>query len=68
VADEHQRVGIGAALTGELLADARAAGITEVTALVSSDHPGAVHLLRQLVGRLEIHFEGPELSVRAAIA
>lgn len=68
VADEHQRLGIGSALTGELLADARAAGITEVTALVSSDNPGAVHLLRQLVGRLEIHFEGPELSVRAALA
>ena len=39
VADEHQRLGIGSALTAELLADARAAGITEVTALVSSDNP-----------------------------
>jgi ribosomal protein S18 acetylase RimI-like enzyme len=67
VADEHHRLGIGSALTGELLADARAAGITEVTALVSSANPGAVHLLRQLVDRLEIRFEGPELAIRAAL-
>jgi ribosomal protein S18 acetylase RimI-like enzyme len=68
VADEHHRLGIGSALTGELLADARAAGITEVTALVSSDNPGAVHLLRRLVEPLEIRFEGPELAIRAALA
>lgn len=68
VVDEHQRLGIGLALTGELLADARAAGITEVTALVSSENPGALHLLRRLVDRLEIRFEGPELAIRAALA
>jgi ribosomal protein S18 acetylase RimI-like enzyme len=68
VADEHQRLGIGSALTAELLADARAAGITEVTALVSSDNAAAVSLLRRLLGRLEIRFEGPELAIRAALA
>ena len=67
VADEHQRLGIGSALTAELLADARAAGITEVTALVSSDNAAAVSLLRRLLGRLEIRFEGPELAIRAAL-
>ena len=36
VADEYQQRGIGTALTTELLADACAAGITEITALVSS--------------------------------
>ena len=68
VADEHQCLGIGSALGAELLADARAAGITEVTALVSSDNAAAVSLLRRLLGRLEIRFEGQELSVRAALA
>ena len=68
VADEHQRRGIGSALTELLLADARAAGITEVTALVSSDNPAALALLRRLVGRLDVRYEGSELSVRAALA
>ena len=68
VADEHQRLGIGSVLTAELLADARAAGITEVTALVSSDNQAAMSLLRRLLSELEVRFEGPELSVRAALA
>lgn len=68
VADDYQGRGIGSALTSLLLADARAAGITEVTALVSSDNPAAVALLRRLSTRLEIRFEGPELAVRAALA
>lgn len=68
VADDYQQRGIGSALTAELLADARAAGITEITALVSSDNPAAIALLRRILDRLEIGFEGPELSVRAALA
>ena len=68
VADEHQRRGIGAALTAELLADARAAGITEITALVASDNTAAVTLLRRTLERLEVAFEGPELAIRAALA
>ena len=68
VADEHQGQGIGSALTAELLADARAAGIREVTALVASDNQAAMSLLRRVVDRLEVRFEGPELSVRAALA
>jgi ribosomal protein S18 acetylase RimI-like enzyme len=67
VADEHQQRGIGSALTAELLADARAAGITEVTALVASDITAAVTLLRRALNRLEIRFEGPELAIRAAL-
>jgi ribosomal protein S18 acetylase RimI-like enzyme len=47
VANDYRRRGIGSALTEELLADARAAGITEITALVSSDDPVAVALLRR---------------------
>jgi predicted MFS family arabinose efflux permease/GNAT superfamily N-acetyltransferase len=68
VADEHQRLGIGTALTAELLADARAAGITEITSLVSSENQAAVKLLRRLLERLEVSFDGPELSIRAALA
>jgi predicted MFS family arabinose efflux permease/ribosomal protein S18 acetylase RimI-like enzyme len=68
VADEHQRRGIGSALTAELLADARASGITEVTALVASENTAAVSLLRRALGRLDVRFEGTELSVRAALA
>jgi ribosomal protein S18 acetylase RimI-like enzyme len=68
VADEHQRLGIGSALTAELLADARAAGITEVTALVATENTAAVGLLRRVLDRLEVRFEGPELAIRASLA
>ena len=68
VADEHQRLGIGSALAAELLGDARAAGIAEVTALVSSENTAAVSVLRRVLDRLEVRFEGPELSIRAALA
>ena len=68
VADEHHQLGIGSALTAELLADARAAGITEVTALVATENEAAMSLLRRVLSRLEVRFEGPELSVRAALA
>jgi ribosomal protein S18 acetylase RimI-like enzyme len=68
VADEYQQQGIGSALAAELVADARAAGITEITALVSSDNRAAVALLRRIVGAPDVRFEGRELSIRAAIA
>jgi predicted MFS family arabinose efflux permease/L-amino acid N-acyltransferase YncA len=68
VVDEHQRLGVGTALTEQLLADARAAGITEVTALVATENKAAVSLLQRVLGRLEARFEGTELSVRAALA
>jgi len=68
VADSHQHQGIGSALAAELIADARAAGITEITAIASSDNPAALELLRRTADVLDVHFEGPELSIRAAIA
>ena len=67
VADEYQQRGVGSALAAELIADARAAGITEITALVSSDNPAALALLRRIANVLDIRFDGPELSIRAAI-
>ena len=68
VADEYQQRGIGSTLAAELIADARAAGIREITALAASDHPAAVALLRRTAKVLDIRLEGPELSIRAAIA
>src|SRR5262249_15081789 len=38
VADDYQRRGIGSILTAELIADARASGVTEITALMSTDN------------------------------
>ena len=67
VADELQHRGIGSALTAELIADARAAGVTEVTALVASDNPAALALLRRILNVLDVRFEGPELWIRAAL-
>jgi len=68
VADAYQQRGIGSALAAELIADARAAGITEITALVANDNPAALALLRRTLSALDIRLEGPELWIRAALA
>lgn len=68
VADEYQHRGIGSTVAAELIADARAAGITEITALVASDNRAAVALLRRILGVLDIRRNGPELTIRAALA
>jgi protein lysine acetyltransferase len=67
VADEYQRRGIGTFVARKLIADARAVGITEIVALVSSNNRPAVALLRRVLSAIEIRFEGAELSVCAAI-
>jgi ribosomal protein S18 acetylase RimI-like enzyme len=68
VADDYQHRGIGVALAAELVSDARLAGITEITALTSQDNPAALALLRRIARVVDVCFEGPELSIRAAIA
>jgi ribosomal protein S18 acetylase RimI-like enzyme len=68
VADQYQQRGIGSALAEELMADARAAGITEIIALVSSDNPAALAVLRRIADTLDIRRDGAELSIRAAVA
>jgi len=68
VADTYQAQGLGAALAAELVADARLAGITEITALTSPDNPAALAVVRRVARIVDVCFEGPELSVRAAIA
>jgi ribosomal protein S18 acetylase RimI-like enzyme len=67
VADGYHQRGIGSALTRELITDARVAGVTEVTALVSSDNPAALALLRRTLHALEIRLDGPEYWIRATI-
>jgi ribosomal protein S18 acetylase RimI-like enzyme len=67
VADAYQGRGIGSALTRLLVADALAAGIQEVTALVRSDNSAALALLRGVLGRLELRFEGSDTLVRAPL-
>ena len=68
VADAYQAQGIGASLAAELIADARMVGITEITALTSPDNPAALAVVRRVARVVDICFDGPELSVRAAIA
>ena len=67
VADAYQGRGIGSALTRELVSDACAAGIVEVTALVRSDNRAALAVLQHTLGQLEVRFEGPEMVVRAPL-
>ena len=67
VADSYQGRGIGSALTRLLVEDAHAAGLSEVTALVRSDNPAALALLRRVLGRLEVRLEGPDVLVRALL-
>lgn len=68
VADEYQHRGIGTALASELVADAAASGITEITALVASDNPVAMRLVRRISNVLHVCREGSDYWVRAAIA
>ena len=67
VADAYQGRGIGSALAQELVGDACAAGIAEVTALVRSDNPAAFAVLRRALGRVEVRLEGPDMLVWAPL-
>ena len=67
VADAYQGRGIGSALTQELVSDACAAGVVEVTALVRSDNRRAIAVLSRVLGQLELRFEGAEILVRAPL-
>jgi ribosomal protein S18 acetylase RimI-like enzyme len=67
VADEYQRRGIGTVVAGKLIADASAAGITEIVALVSSSNR-AVALLRGVLTAIEICIDGVDFAIRARVA
>ena len=59
VADDYQSRGLGSVLANELAADARAAGITHLTATVCGDNPRMIALLRRL-GSLDMSWRGGE--------
>jgi ribosomal protein S18 acetylase RimI-like enzyme len=67
VADEYHGRGIGSALTQELVSDACAAGVVEVTALVQSGNRAAFAVLSRVLGQFELRLEGPETIVRASL-
>ena len=67
VADAYQGCGIGSALTQELVSDACASGIVELTALVRSDNRAAFAVLSRVLGQFELRFEGPDTVVRALL-
>jgi GNAT superfamily N-acetyltransferase len=60
VADVHQGRGVGSVLAGELAADARAAGITELVATVCGDNDAVVSLLKRVARTLEVTWRGRE--------
>ena len=60
VADVYQGRGIGSTLAGELAADARAAGVTELVATVCGDNPPAVSLLRKVAGSMHVSWRAGE--------
>ena len=68
VADEYQSRGIGSALTAQLVADARASGITKITALIASDNPAAISVVRGAATVLSASYEGSDLFIEAALA
>ncbi|HEY5059071.1 MAG TPA: GNAT family N-acetyltransferase [Gaiellaceae bacterium] len=67
VADRYQHLGIGSTLARELLADARAAGITQVTALARADNRAALALMRRSATVLDLRLEGPEVAITAVL-
>jgi GNAT superfamily N-acetyltransferase len=67
VADVYHGRGIGTALVDQLAADARAAGITHLTATIQSSNSGAFVLVKRVARPVDIRFEGGEASVVAAL-
>jgi protein lysine acetyltransferase len=67
VADAYQGRGIGRTLTDALAADARAAGIRELTATVCGDYPPAVSLLARIGQSLHVQWRGRERELVAPL-
>jgi RimJ/RimL family protein N-acetyltransferase len=59
VADAYQGRGLGSVLANELAADARAAGITRLTATVCGDNPRVIALIKRL-GSLDMRWRSGE--------
>jgi GNAT superfamily N-acetyltransferase len=67
VADIYQGCGIGTGLVELLLADARAAGIVRVAALIQTCNRAALTLLRCVLATPIVRVEGAETVVAAAV-
>ncbi len=67
VADVYQGCGIGMQLVERLLADARAAGIVEVEALVQTSNSAAITLLRRVLRAPTVRVDGSETLVAATV-
>ena len=59
VSDAHQGNRVGSILAGELAADARAAGITQLVATVCGDNPRVIALIKRL-GSVQMTWRGGE--------
>ncbi|MGH3126329.1 MAG: GNAT family N-acetyltransferase, partial [Gaiellaceae bacterium] len=62
VAEDYQNRRVGSILATELAADARAAGITHLTATVCGDNPRMIALLERL-GSLDMSWQGRERAL-----
>lgn len=67
VADCYQGAGLGTQLLDLLLADARAAGLSRVEAYVEPGNEGALALLRRVLGRPSVRYDGDDLLVAAPV-
>jgi GNAT superfamily N-acetyltransferase len=67
VADCYQRAGIGSLLVNMLLADARAAGVRHVDALVEISNRPALNLLRRIFERTTSRFEDGVTCISATL-
>jgi GNAT superfamily N-acetyltransferase len=67
VADVYQGCGIGMQIVERLLADARAAGIVQVEALVQTSNRAALALLRRVLCAPMVRIDGSETLVAATV-
>ncbi|MHB8643304.1 MAG: GNAT family N-acetyltransferase [Gaiellaceae bacterium] len=68
VADAYHRRGIGSTLVDLLAADARAGGITHLTATIQSSNTAAFVLVKRVAKPLDLRFEGGETALVAALS
>jgi ribosomal protein S18 acetylase RimI-like enzyme len=68
VADAYHGRGIGSALVDQLAADARAAGVTHLTATIQSSNTAALVLVKRVARPTDLRFEGGEASLVAALS
>jgi GNAT superfamily N-acetyltransferase len=68
VADRYQGSGVGSMLVELLAADARAAGVTHLTATIQSANRAAYALVRKVADVVDVRHESGEATIVAAFA